>query len=128
LTQEALSLSIVALILAVVALVLGATRRAPTPLAPPEPDHAWEPAIADLRRDVEDLRLKAAEPRTDPEVAALREQLDEALRELTELRVAAVAPPPPPLPKARSGGLDDLREQLKAAQQSASDEDDDELP
>jgi hypothetical protein len=46
----------------------------------------------------------------------VRQQLDRALRELSDLKAAAeVAPPPPPLPRARSSGLDDLREQLRAA-------------
>ena len=46
-----------------------------------------------------------------------RHDLDQALRELSELKAAAelIPPPPPPLPRARSSGLDDLREQLRAA-------------
>jgi len=47
----------------------------------------------------------------------VRQELDRALRELSDLKatVGAVPPPPPPLPRARSSGLDDLREQLRAA-------------
>jgi hypothetical protein len=46
----------------------------------------------------------------------VRHDVEELQRELGELKTAAeVAVPIPPLPKARSGGLDDLREQLRAA-------------
>jgi hypothetical protein len=50
------------------------------------------------------------------EVRQLRSELDETQRQLNELRATAqVPPPPPPLPRTRSTGLDDLREQLRAA-------------
>lgn len=40
----------------------------------------------------------------------------EALRsEVTDLQAAAASVPVPPLPKTRTGGLDDLRERLRAA-------------
>ncbi|MCA1645734.1 MAG: hypothetical protein LC797_09810 [Chloroflexi bacterium] len=40
----------------------------------------------------------------------------EALRaEVTDLQAAAQAVPVPPLPRTRSGGLDDLRQRLRAA-------------
>ena len=51
------------------------------------------------------------------EVRQLRSELDETQRQLNELRATAEVPPvpPPPLPRTRSTGLDDLREQLRAA-------------
>jgi hypothetical protein len=56
------------------------------------------------------------------QVRQLRAELDETQRQVNELRQAAEAaaatpPAPPPLPRARgrSGGLDDLREQLRAS-------------
>jgi hypothetical protein len=57
------------------------------------------------------------------EISALRRDLDQtraelesARRELDELKAAAeVLPAPPPLPKTRSAGLDDLRQQLREA-------------
>ena len=50
------------------------------------------------------------------QIKRLRGELDETQRQLNELRAAAEAvPAPPPLPKSRSSGLDDLREQLRAA-------------
>jgi septal ring factor EnvC (AmiA/AmiB activator) len=51
----------------------------------------------------------------------VRQDLDQALQELSDLKAAAevVPPPPPPLPRARSSGLDDLREQLRAAHREA---------
>jgi hypothetical protein len=52
------------------------------------------------------------------EIKQLRGELDETQRQLNELKAAAEvipSPPPPPLPRTRSGGLEDLREQLRAA-------------
>jgi hypothetical protein len=54
------------------------------------------------------------------QVKQLRAELDETQRQVNELKQAAqvsAAPAPPPLPRtrARSGGLDDLREQLRAS-------------
>ena len=52
------------------------------------------------------------------QVADLQRETEEMRRELNDLRAAAeVLPPPPPLPRprSRSGGLEDLREQLRAA-------------
>lgn len=68
-------------------------------------------------------RLAAAEA----ELRALREGqtgLPELREQVAELRSFAAAPPPPPLPKARSHGLDDLRERLRAAQQEGDGGDD----
>ena len=50
------------------------------------------------------------------QVKQLRRELDETQRQLNELKAAAEAvPAPPPLPKSRTSGLEDLREQLRAA-------------
>jgi cell division protein FtsB len=51
------------------------------------------------------------------ELDETQRQVNETRRELDELKAAAevVPAPPPPLPKARSSGLEDLREQLRAA-------------
>jgi hypothetical protein len=45
----------------------------------------------------------------------IRRDFDRAQRELEELKAATQIEPAPPLPRARSGGLTDLREQLRAA-------------
>jgi hypothetical protein len=55
------------------------------------------------------------------EVSALHRDLEHAQRELGELKAATAIAPAPPLPKARTGGLDDLREQLRAAHREAGD-------
>jgi hypothetical protein len=58
---------------------------------------------------------------TQNQLKQLRAELDETQRQLNELKAATEAtardaPSPPPLPRSRSsGGLDDLREQLRAA-------------
>jgi hypothetical protein len=54
---------------------------------------------------------------TRQQMTQTRQEVNELRLELNELKAAAevVPPPPPPLPRARSGGLDDLREQLRAA-------------
>jgi len=54
------------------------------------------------------------------ELDETQRQLNETQRQLNELKAASEStsssPPPPPLPRSRSsGGLDDLREQLRAA-------------
>lgn len=66
------------------------------------------------------------------EIRLLRSELDQTQRllndtrdELNELKAAAeVIPAPPPLPRSRSSGLEDLREQLRAShrEETASDE------
>lgn len=79
----------------------GPERAASPPPAPPAPspattvvhtDDSWRAAVEDLRRELE---------RTQ--------------QELSELKAAAQVVPVPPLPRARRGGLDDLREQLRAS-------------
>ena len=62
------------------------------------------------------------------QIRQLRVELDETQRQVNELRSAtpeATRPvQPPPLPKSRSTGLDDLREELRAAhrEEAASEE------
>jgi hypothetical protein len=55
-----------------------------------------------------------------------RRELDAARGELSELKAAAdvLPPPPPPLPKSRSGGLEDLRQQLRAAHREGDEAED----
>jgi hypothetical protein len=49
-------------------------------------------------------------------LAETKVALAETHAALAELKAATeIVPAPPPLPKARSGGLDDLRQQLRAA-------------
>jgi hypothetical protein len=55
--------------------------------------------LGDLRRDHGDLRR----------------ELDSLGRQVAELKAATEVIPAPPLPRTRSGGLDDLREQLRAS-------------
>ena len=57
---------------------------------------------------------------TQNQLKQLRAELDQTQRQLNELKATAESVPPPPagLPKTRSSsgrGLDDLREQLRAA-------------
>ena len=64
------------------------------------------------------LQLRNQLGRLPAQLRTLQTQLEETRRELAELKAgseAVPAPPLPPLPKTRSGGLDDLREQLRAA-------------
>ena len=49
------------------------------------------------------------------DVNSLQVALEELRSEVTDLRAAAQAVPVPPLPRTRPGGLDDLRQQLRAA-------------
>lgn len=61
------------------------------------------------------------------ELDQTQRQLNETERELNDLKAAAEVipgPPPPPLPRTRSSGLEDLREQLRAShrEESASEE------
>jgi hypothetical protein len=57
----------------------------------------------------------AAHEAVHRELGELRRDLDASLRELNELKAATQVVPAPPLPKARPGGLDDLRQQLRAS-------------
>jgi outer membrane murein-binding lipoprotein Lpp len=49
------------------------------------------------------------------DVNSLQVALDQLRAELADLRAAAEVAPVPPLPRTRPGGLDDLRERLRAA-------------
>jgi hypothetical protein len=70
--------------------------------------------VRQLRRDLDLTQAHLNDTRQVLEDT--RHELDETRRELGDLRAAAeIVPPPPPLPRARSGGLEDLREQLRAA-------------
>jgi hypothetical protein len=75
------------------------------------------------------LGVRTRAQRLPAEIAAVRRELEqtqheleETRREIAELKAAAEVVPVPPLPRARSGGLDDLREQLRAAHREAEPE------
>jgi hypothetical protein len=69
-------------------------------------------------------RASARAAEAERATAALRAQLEQAATELAALREAVESPPPLTLPKARrSAALDDLREQLRAAQQAEDEAD-----
>jgi predicted Holliday junction resolvase-like endonuclease len=60
---------------------------------------------------------------TRNQVKMLRGELDQTQRQLNDLKAAAEVVPtvPPPLPKSRArGGLEDLREQLRASHREES--------
>jgi septal ring factor EnvC (AmiA/AmiB activator) len=66
--------------------------------------------------------LHTAQQKVHDEIARVRAELhtvqrdlDHTQRELGEVKALTEGVPAPPLPKTRSGGLDDLREQLRAA-------------
>ncbi len=93
-----LVLSLVAVVVAVVALGLGLGLRSQV---------AQIPRVdAQARADIERLRQELTE---------VRRELTHSQRELDELKAVTQIPPAPPLPRARSVGLTDLREQLRAA-------------
>jgi uncharacterized coiled-coil DUF342 family protein len=69
--------------------------------------------VGELRRADGDLRRELE--RLQAELSQLHGQLDQTQSELDELKAATDIAPVPPLPKARSGHLEDLREQLRAA-------------
>jgi cell division protein FtsL len=58
---------------------------------------------------------------TQSQLNATRQELAAVRQELDELKAAAQVVPPP-LPRARSTGLEDLREQLRAAHREESPE------
>ena len=102
-----LPLSLVAILVAVVALALVLSLRNQVAQLP-RGDSGTN--LERLRQDsgavVEQLRQELSDVRRD---------LDQAQRELEELKAATQVVPAPPLPRARSAGLSDLREQLRAA-------------
>jgi uncharacterized protein HemX len=74
--------------------------------------------VSALRRQLEQAQREPGEPEDaalQAEVGALRRDLEQTQHELGELKAATEITPAPPLPKTRPGGLDDLREQLRAA-------------
>jgi hypothetical protein len=71
-----------------------------------------------LSTDIAALRTQLDQVQRDraADIETLHAELQQSRRELGELKAALEAvPAPPPLPRARSGGLDDLRQQLRAA-------------
>jgi chromosome segregation ATPase len=67
--------------------------------------------------------LQQAHDRAQQQREQQQREVEQVRRELVELTAAAEIVPVPPLPKGRSGRLDDLREQLRAAhREPASDE------
>jgi hypothetical protein len=93
-----LALSLLAILVAVVALGLVWSLRSQV---------AQLPRVVDSAADLERLRQESIDIRRD---------LDRSQRQLDELKsVTEIAPAAPPLPRARSAGLTDLREQLRAA-------------
>jgi outer membrane protein TolC len=71
-------------------------------------------------------QLRGELDQTQTQLNTMREELDQTRQELDQLKAAAevLPPPPPPLPRTRSGGLDDLREQLRAAHREESESSD----
>jgi uncharacterized membrane protein len=102
-----LVLSVVAILVAVVALVLVLSLRNQLAQLP----------RADSGADLERLRRdsSAEVERLRQELGDIRRDLDRGQGELEQLKAATQIVPAPPLPRARSAGLNDLREQLRAA-------------
>lgn len=103
-----MALAIVALIVALAGVVLAIINRG---------------ALARAAEETSRARQQAAQTQQQAEAAssaaaALRTELDDLRRQVSELREPVA--PLPPLPRARKGGLDDLREQLRAAQREAA--------
>jgi uncharacterized coiled-coil DUF342 family protein len=70
--------------------------------------------LDETQRQVNETQLQANESQRQANEA--ERQANEAQRQVNELKAAAAAEPPlPPLPRGRSSGLEDLREQLRAA-------------
>lgn len=78
-------------------------------------------SLRDIRRDHERMQreqadIHGAHEQIRREHEQIRREHEQIHRELGELKAAAdMLPAPPPLPKARTGGLDDLRQQLRQA-------------
>lgn len=106
-------LSVVALVAAAVALWLAVQVRG---------------QVAELRSAPAAVPTPVAAPEADQplraQVDGLRRELDQTIQELNELKAAAQVVPAPPLPKARRGGLDELREQLRASHREADADED----
>jgi hypothetical protein len=63
--------------------------------------------------------LRRRVDRLSDDVNSLQVALEDMRAELTDLHAAAQVVPVPPLPRTRPGGLDDLRERLRAAHTEA---------
>ena len=100
-------LSVAALLIAVGALVVALNLRSELGRA--------QRAVADAGGEAARAHQRAEE--AERSLGTLRDELDQVRGELATLRSLAEAPPPLTLPRSRSGGLDDLREQLRAAAQ-----------
>ena len=107
-------LSIVALLVAVVAFIFAFNQRA-------ELERTRQAAAA-ASGEASQARQRAEE--AERSIATLRDELEQVRGELATLRSLAEAPPPLTLPRGRSGGLDDLREQLRAAAEEEAAESD----
>jgi hypothetical protein len=72
-------------------------------------------------QDLATTRATLAE--TQVALADTQAALTETQAAMAELKAATeIVPAPPPLPKARSAGLDDLRQQLRAAHSAEAEE------
>jgi septal ring factor EnvC (AmiA/AmiB activator) len=60
-------------------------------------------------------QLRAELDQTQAQLNDTQQQVRDLQQQVNELKAEAIAPPPPQLPRNRSSGLDDLREQLRAA-------------
>jgi hypothetical protein len=77
--------------------------------------------VANTQQQLRQLRAELDLTQTQLNNASAR--LNDVERQVTELKAAAVRipPPPPRLPRSRASGLDDLREQLRAAHRDVDD-------
>jgi septal ring factor EnvC (AmiA/AmiB activator) len=107
-----LLLGLVALIVAVAALALVLIGRGRVATLETELKAARK-HNADLHAAHGAMHHDLAEVRAELQTA--QRDLDRTQRALGELKAAAEVVPVPPLPRRRSGRLDDLREQLRAA-------------
>jgi septal ring factor EnvC (AmiA/AmiB activator) len=117
------------LTVAVAALVIGVVALAMVlPLRRAAPDlSAVRGELDQTRRDLDTARGEITQTRaeiteTRGSLERVQRELAETHRELDELKATTEVVPAPPLPKTRPGGLDDLREQLRAAHRESADE------
>ena len=112
-TAVGIALAVAALVVALGARATAAETQDRLGAARQEVDRAGV-AAAKLERSLAELREA---------LAAAQVELTGVRGELEELKAAGASPPPLRLPRSRSGGLEDLREELRAA---ALDNDEDE--